>query len=103
MPLQDKKITIVHGGDKLLNDTYPDSFRRGMESKLRARKVDIILGEYVDQFPPSGSGELVFRSGEKLNAGLVVSNSCMYAYVWAVILTVVSSRPRHLVLPRTPQ
>ena len=77
---QDKKITIVHGGDKLLNDTYSDSFRRSMESKLRARKVDIILGEYVDQFPPSGSGELVFRSGEKINAGLVVSNSRVYTY-----------------------
>jgi len=76
--LQDKKITIVHGGDKLLNDTYSDRFRRTMESKLRARKIDIILGEHADQFPPSGSGEVVFRSGEKFNAGLVVSNSfCM--------------------------
>jgi len=52
-----------------------------MESKLRARKIDIILGEYADQFPPSGSGEVVFRSGEKLNAGLVVSNSCVYVYL----------------------
>ena len=79
LPSQDKKITIVHGGDKLLNATYSDKFRRSIESKLRARDIDIILGEYVDQFPPSGSGELVFRSGEKLNAGLVVSNSfpCM--------------------------
>ena len=75
LPSQDKKITIVHGSDKLLNDTYTDRFRRTMESKLRARKIDIILGEYAEQFPPSGSGEVVFRSGEKLNAGLVVSSS----------------------------
>ena len=74
MPLQDKKITIVHGGDKLLNDTYSDRFRRTMESQFRARNVDIILGEHADQFPPSGSGEVVFRSGEKINAGVVVSN-----------------------------
>lgn len=78
LTLQDKKLTIVHGSDKLLNDTYSDKFRRTMESKLRARKIDIILGEYADQFPPSGSGELVFRSGEKLNAGLVVSIS----FIW---------------------
>jgi len=71
----DKKITIVHGSDKLLNDTYSDRFRRTMESKLRARKIDIILGEYAEQFPPSGSGEVVFRSGEKLNAGLVAMTS----------------------------
>ena len=71
---QDKKVTIVHGGDKLLNEAYPDKFRKSVESQLRARKIDLVLGEYADQFPPSGSGELVFRSGGKINAGLVVSN-----------------------------
>jgi len=72
--LQDKKITIVQGNDKLLNDAYSNRFRKFVATQLRTRKIDLILGEYVDQFPPSGSGELVFRSGRKLNAGLVVSN-----------------------------
>ena len=78
LPSQDKKLTIVHGGDKLLNKTYSDGFRRSIESKLRARDINIVLGEYADQLPPSGSGEIVFRSGEKINAGLVVSNSSAY-------------------------
>jgi len=71
---QDKKITVVQGNDKLLNEAYSDRFRKYVASQLRARKIDLILGDYVDQFPPSGSGELVFRSGTKINAGLVVSN-----------------------------
>jgi len=33
------------------------------------------LGEYADQFPASGSGEVVFRSGRKIHAGLVVVTS----------------------------
>jgi len=71
----DKKITIVQGADKLLNDAYPDKFRKYMESQLRARNVDLVLGEYAEQFPPSGSGELVLRSGTKINAGLVAVTS----------------------------
>jgi len=70
-----KKITIVQGNDKLLNEAYSDRFRKYVASQLKARKVDLILGEYVDQFPPSGSGELVFRSGRKLNAGVVAITS----------------------------
>ncbi|KAF9647860.1 FAD/NAD(P)-binding domain-containing protein [Thelephora ganbajun] len=70
-----KKITIVQGSDKLLNSTYPDRFRKFVQSQMRARGIDLILGEYVDQFPPSGSGELVFRSGRKINAGVVAVTS----------------------------
>jgi len=71
----DKKITIVQGNDRLLNDAYPVKFRKQMESQMRARGIDLILGEFVDQFPPSGSGELVFRSGRKLDAGVVAVTS----------------------------
>lgn len=71
----EKKITIVQGSDKLLNSTYPDRFRNYMASQLRARKIDLLLGEYANQFPASGSGELVFSSGKRINAGLVVVTS----------------------------
>ena len=74
-PLQNKKITIVQGDQKLLNATYKDRFRNYMASQLRARNIDLVLGEYVDHFPADGSGELGFRSGVKMDAGLVVSGS----------------------------
>ena len=58
-----------------MNDTYPAKYRNYVKAGVAARKIDLVLGEYVVEFPPSGSGELVLRSGEKLNAGLVVSLS----------------------------
>ena len=70
---KDKKITIVHAQDNLLNDTYPAKYRNRVKAGTAARGIDLVLGEFVAEFPPSGSGELVFKSGKKLNAGLVVS------------------------------
>jgi len=71
----DKKITIVHAQDNLLNGTYPAKYRNYVKAGVVARKIELVLGEYVVEFPPSGSGELVFKSGNKLNAGLVVITS----------------------------
>lgn len=70
-----KKITIVHGNDKFLNDAYSDRFRNLMASQLRARNIDLLLGEYADQFPTAGPGELIFRSGRKIHTDLVVVTS----------------------------
>lgn len=58
-----------------MNDTYPAKYRNRVKAGVAARKIDLVLNEYVVEFPPSGSGELVFKSGRKLNADLVVSSS----------------------------
>ncbi|KAF9778269.1 hypothetical protein BJ322DRAFT_1094226 [Thelephora terrestris] len=71
----EKHITLVHGQDNLLNDTYPAKYRNRVKAGVAARNIDLMLGEFVTEFPPSGSGELVLRSGERLNAGLVVITS----------------------------
>lgn len=68
----DKQITIVHSQDNLLNSTYPAKYRNYVAAGVTARKVNLLLNEFVVKFPPLGSGELVFKSGRKLNAGLVV-------------------------------
>ena len=81
--MQDKKITIVQASDKLLNNAYTDRFRKYVASQLRARNIELVLGEYADKFPPNGSGELVFRSGKKMNAGLVVSGSPTSVLNWS--------------------
>lgn len=65
----------MHGQDNLLNDAYPAKYRNYVKAGVAARKVDLLLGEFVVEFPPSGSGELVFKSGKKLKAGLVVGPS----------------------------
>ena len=80
--MQVKKITIVQGNDKLLNDAYSDRFRDYVASKLRKRNIELVLGEYVNQFPSGESGELVFKSGKKMNAGLVVSSFLVSVPNW---------------------
>jgi hypothetical protein len=40
---------------------------------MEARGIDLILGEYVASFPESGvPGEVLFKSGKKFSADLVV-------------------------------
>lgn len=63
---------IVHGRNLLLNDQFPNKFRRLVNQKLEARGIELVLGDYVATFPENGGGEVVFRSGNKLQADLVV-------------------------------
>lgn len=58
-----------------MNDAYPTKYRNCVKAGVAARKIDLMLGEFVVEFPASGSGELVLKSGKKLDAGLVVSSS----------------------------
>jgi len=73
--LQEKRITIVHARDNPLSDTYPAKYRDCVKAGVTARKVDMVLGEFVEEFPPSGSGDFIFKSEQKLNASRVVSLS----------------------------
>jgi len=63
---------IVHGRDLLLNDQFPDKFRKLVNQKLEARGIELVLGDYVATFPENSGGEVVLRSGNKLQADLVV-------------------------------
>ena len=73
--LQDKKVVIVHGRNLLLNEQFPENFRKLVNQKLEARGVELVLGDYVAKFPENGGGEVVLRSGKKLQADLVVRPS----------------------------
>lgn len=72
--VQDKKVVIVHGRNLLLNNQFPDKFRRLVNQKLEARGIELVLGDYVATFPENRGGEVVLRSGNKLQAELVVRN-----------------------------
>lgn len=73
--LQDKKVVVVHGRNLLLNEQFPDKFRRLVNQKLQARGIELVLGDYVAKFPETCGGEVIFRSGKKLRADLVVGTS----------------------------
>ncbi|KAF8527679.1 FAD/NAD(P)-binding domain-containing protein [Gautieria morchelliformis] len=66
----DKKITIVHGGKKLLNKAYPDKVRKDVERRIRHRGVEVILDDFIDPLPEGTP--VTTRKGVKLNADLIV-------------------------------
>ena len=80
-------MVIVHGRDLLLNEQFPDKFRKSVNRKLEARGVELVLGDYVAKFPENGGGDIIFRSGKRLQADLVVRTSlslCFRSYMHLV-------------------
>ncbi|KAF9471446.1 FAD/NAD-P-binding domain-containing protein [Pholiota conissans] len=68
----EKKVTIVHSQNLLLNDAYPNYFRKDVATGLRKREVDIVLSDYVDDLEPTESGVIKTRNGKRIIADLVV-------------------------------
>ncbi|KAF8649402.1 hypothetical protein AX16_005843 [Volvariella volvacea WC 439] len=66
-----KRVTIVHGDKELLNPTYPDKWRKDVHRRVAERGVNLVLGEYVDDFS-THNGALRTRSGKTIPADLVV-------------------------------
>ena len=71
---QEKKITIVQGDSKLVNKTYPNKFRDALDKSLRARGVDIVYNDFIDNFPAEGVVGVTTRNGKNLDADVVVSS-----------------------------
>ncbi|KAH8103898.1 hypothetical protein BXZ70DRAFT_670573 [Cristinia sonorae] len=69
----DKKVTIVHGDDQLLNNTYPAKFRKTITQKVLARGVHLVLNDYIDNIPAEGTVGLTTRNGHSIpGADLVI-------------------------------
>ncbi|KAI0354848.1 FAD/NAD-P-binding domain-containing protein [Trametes cingulata] len=67
-----KKVTVVHSENLLLNDTYPDKFRKDIERRARLRGIDFILGDKLD-VPPEGTIGVTTHNGKQIpDADLVV-------------------------------
>ncbi|KAI0823945.1 FAD/NAD-P-binding domain-containing protein [Trametes gibbosa] len=67
-----KKVTIVHSDAKLINDTYPDKFRKDIERRARALGIEFILGDKLDT-PPEGTVGVTTHNGKSIpDADLVV-------------------------------
>ncbi|KAI8986166.1 FAD/NAD-P-binding domain-containing protein [Trametes punicea] len=67
-----KKVTIVHSDNLLVNDTYPEKFRRDIEHRARLRGIDFILGDRLD-IPPEGTVGVTTYNGKRIpDADLVV-------------------------------
>ncbi|RXW19704.1 hypothetical protein EST38_g6154 [Candolleomyces aberdarensis] len=66
-----KNVTIVHSRNLLLNDVYPDRWRRQVNESLEKRGVRLVLGDRVDDVVPK-DGKIVTRSGKEITADLVI-------------------------------
>lgn len=70
----------------LVNKTYPDKFRKYVGKRIAERGVTMIYGDYVDEFPAPGIGEVHTRKGLVIKADLAVSTQSF------------SSRPKILII-----
>lgn len=73
--MQRKQVTIIHSERKLLNDTYPESFRDNINTRVRTAGIEVVPNDYVDQIPEPGTTvDLQTRNGKSIpGVGLVVS------------------------------
>ncbi|KIY50167.1 FAD/NAD(P)-binding domain-containing protein [Fistulina hepatica ATCC 64428] len=69
----DKKVTVVHGDDMLLNKTYPARFRKAFESRFRATGVNVVFNEYIDEIPTGSYTSVRARSGKEIPCNLALS------------------------------
>lgn len=67
-----KTVTIVQGDSSLLNSVYPMKYRKAVEDAVTAIGTQLVLDDFVDEFPPPGSTTLKTRNGKPLEADLVI-------------------------------
>ncbi|TFK41532.1 hypothetical protein BDQ12DRAFT_764947 [Crucibulum laeve] len=67
----EKSVTIVQGDRLLLNDIYPDKFRRSIEHCISQRGVKIIFNDAIYGNPPLDP--LKTRNGTELKCDLLVT------------------------------
>ncbi|KAJ3522703.1 hypothetical protein NMY22_g11775 [Coprinellus aureogranulatus] len=67
----DKNITVVHSKDLLLNETYPDYWRRQIIASLQKRGINVVLSDRLEDLEPK-DGKVTTRSGKTIPADLVI-------------------------------
>ncbi|KIM36348.1 hypothetical protein M413DRAFT_31768 [Hebeloma cylindrosporum] len=67
-----KNVTIVHGQKFLLNDTYPERWRKNVASQFLKRGVKLVLDDFVDDLEIK-DGHITTRGKKTIPADLVVS------------------------------
>lgn len=77
--MQHKKVTVIHHREQLINDTWPEKFRKDVERRWGLRGVTFILGDKLD-VPPEGTVGVTTHKGRHIpDADLVVSTVLAFA------------------------
>ncbi|KAF9528291.1 hypothetical protein CPB83DRAFT_876076 [Crepidotus variabilis] len=67
----EKKVTIVHSKPLLLNDTYPNNWRKSVNENIEKRGVELVLNDRILDPVPKG-GKVITQNGLTLDADLVI-------------------------------
>ncbi|TFK24562.1 FAD/NAD(P)-binding domain-containing protein [Coprinopsis marcescibilis] len=67
-----KKVTIVHNQDALLNETYPEKFRRAALVRVQKTGAQVVLDDRLEELEPSESGTVKTKKGKTIQADLVI-------------------------------
>ncbi|KAI1783571.1 FAD/NAD(P)-binding domain-containing protein [Ganoderma leucocontextum] len=68
-----KSVTIVHRDSQLLNAAYPDKWRKDIERRVRARNINLLLGDSVENPAVENVNGITTTNGKSLpDADLVV-------------------------------
>lgn len=71
--MQHKKVTVIHHREQLINDKWPEKFRKDVERRWGLRGVNFLLGDGLD-VPPEGTIGVTTHKGRHIpDADLVVS------------------------------
>ncbi|KAF8669000.1 Pyridine nucleotide-disulfide oxidoreductase, partial [Rhizoctonia solani] len=68
----EKKVTLIHGGEELMNDTYVTKFRQSVLDAMISTGVEVIL---EDRIPPQATlidGFMTSENGRRIPADLVI-------------------------------
>ncbi|EDR06302.1 uncharacterized protein LACBIDRAFT_294694 [Laccaria bicolor S238N-H82] len=68
----EKEVTIVHNQGILLNDAYPEKWRKALTKRVQKGGVQLVLEDHIDDIVPSQDGTVKTRKGKKITADLVV-------------------------------
>lgn len=68
---QNKGVTIMQGGNMLLNETYPNKVHHMLDKSLKKCGVEIIYNDYINNVPEDGVGGVTMHKGKKLSSDLV--------------------------------
>ncbi|KAK7031196.1 hypothetical protein VNI00_013612 [Paramarasmius palmivorus] len=69
----DKEITVLHRRQLLLNDTYPEKFRKAIQEQVEGRGIKVIVDDSVDNVTPGVSGApITTLKGKRLQPDLIV-------------------------------
>ncbi|KAM5540768.1 hypothetical protein V8D89_005412 [Ganoderma adspersum] len=61
-----KSVTIVHRDSQLLNNAYPDKWRKDIERRVRARNINLLLGDSIEDLSSENVNGITTTNGKSI-------------------------------------